>query len=94
LTEHTASGFDFEPLPGGNVLVEFVGDNGTTVNTQIVTAEVVRRMPLVAALLDVAVRMGPEAAREIVERLNVARVSATRHEPCVARTTTAERREP
>jgi hypothetical protein len=30
---------------------------------QIVTAEAVRRMPLVAVLLDVAMRMEPEAAR-------------------------------
>lgn len=62
-----ASGFDFEPLPAGNVLVEFFGDDGTTINQHIVTAEAVCRMPLVAALLDVAMRMGPEVAREIVE---------------------------
>jgi hypothetical protein len=64
-----ASGFDFEPLPDGNVLIEFFGDDGRTINQQIVTGEVVRRMPLVAALLDVAMRMGLDVAREIVERL-------------------------
>jgi len=54
----------------GNVLIEFFGDDGRTIYTQIGTAEVVRQMPLVAALLDVAMRMGPEVAREIVEKLN------------------------
>lgn len=67
---HIASGFDFEPLSDGNVLIEFIGDDGTTVNTQIVTAEVIRQIPLVAALLDVAMRLGPEAAKEIMGRLN------------------------
>ena len=66
-----ATGFDFEPLPDGNVLIEFFGDDGMTINTQIVTAEVIRRMPFVAALLDVAVMKGPETAREIVEWLNL-----------------------
>lgn len=65
-----ATGFDFQPLPNGYVLIEFFGDDGRTINQQIVTADVVRRMPFVAALLDVALGMGPEAAREIVERLN------------------------
>lgn len=69
----TATGFDFEPLPDGNVLIEFFSDDGTTINTQIVTAEVVRRMPLVAALLDVAIRMGPDAAKEIVENMKTKR---------------------
>ncbi len=69
-TMPTASGFDFEPLPDGSVRIEFIDDDGRTVNTQIVTADVVRRMPLVATLLDVAMRLGPDVAREIVERLN------------------------
>ena len=65
-----ATGFDFQPLPDGNVLIEFQTDDGTTINKQIATADVVRRMPLVAALLDVAMRMGPEAAATIMDQLN------------------------
>ena len=42
-----ATAFAFEPLLDGNVLIEFFGDDGKTINTQIVTAEVIRRMPLV-----------------------------------------------
>ena len=65
-----ATGFDFEPLPDRNVLIEFFGDDGKSITKQIVTAEVIRRMPFVAALLDVALREGPEVARKIVARLN------------------------
>ncbi len=36
-----ASGFDLEPLPDGNVLIEFFGDNGKTFNKQLVTPSVV-----------------------------------------------------
>jgi hypothetical protein len=66
----TATGFNFKPQPDGNVLVEFFGGDGKTITKQIVTADRISRLPLVAALMDVALRMGPEAAREIVERLN------------------------
>lgn len=66
----TATGFDFQPLPDGNVLIEFFGDDGKTINTQIVTAEVIHRLPFVAALLDVAVKRGPELAKEIIRRMN------------------------
>ncbi len=66
----TSTGFDFQPLPDGNVLIEFHADDGKTISKQIVTPEVIRQMPLVAALLDVAVRKGPEVVREIMERLN------------------------
>lgn len=75
---NTATGFDFEPLPDGNVLIEFFGDNGKTTNRQVVTAEVIRRMPVVAGLLDVALRRGPEAAREIEEKLNERLIDKTR----------------
>ena len=66
----TATGFDFEPQPDGNVLIEFFGDDGHTINEQIVTADLISRLPVVAALMDVAMRMGPEAAAEFVERMN------------------------
>lgn len=65
-----ATGFDFQPLPDGNVLIEFFADDGKTFNSQIVTPSVIDSMPLVAALLKVALSKGPDVAREIVERLN------------------------
>jgi hypothetical protein len=39
-----ATGFDFEPLPDGNVLIEFFGDDGNTINAQVVTAELGNRI--------------------------------------------------
>jgi hypothetical protein len=66
-----ATGFDFEPLPDGNVLVEFFGDDGKTFNKQVVTGEVVRSIPLVAILTDIALKRGPDVAKEIMEKLNL-----------------------
>jgi hypothetical protein len=45
-----ATGFELQPLADGNVLVEFHDDDGETLNSQIVTAEVVASMPIVANL--------------------------------------------
>ena len=49
-----ATGFDFEPQNDGNVLIEFFGDDGVTFNKQVVTPDVIRNIPLVAALTDTA----------------------------------------
>lgn len=65
-----ATGFDFRPLPDGNVLIEFFGDDGQTFNTQVVTPGVIESLPVVAALTTVALTKGPEVATEIMERLN------------------------
>lgn len=65
-----ATGFDCQPLDDGNVLIEFFGDDGKTFNKQIVTPDVVQNMPIVAALVNVALKKGPKAAREIMKRLN------------------------
>jgi hypothetical protein len=65
-----ATGFDFEPLPDGNVLIEFFGDDGKTFSTQVVTPNVVESMPLVATLTGVAMREGADAVKEILAKLN------------------------
>ena len=65
-----ASGFDLEPLPDGNVLIEFFGDDGKSFLKQIVTPSVVMNMPLVATLTGIALREGPDAVREIVGKLS------------------------
>lgn len=56
----TATGFDCQPLPDGNVLIEFFGDDGKTVNEQVVTPDLIWQMPLVTALTQVALMKGPE----------------------------------
>jgi hypothetical protein len=53
--------------------IEFFGDDGKTFNSQVVTADVVRSIPLVAILTDVAIRKGPAVAKEIMEKLNTER---------------------
>jgi hypothetical protein len=70
---NTATGFDFEPLPDGNVLIAFFGDDGTTINKQIVTPHLIRRMPVVA------VTKGPEVALEIVGKLNILKTKKEIH---------------
>lgn len=65
----TATGFDFEPMDDGNVLIEFFGDDGKTFNKQVVTPEVLCNLPLVAALTDLALRKGRQVAAEVMQKL-------------------------
>lgn len=58
----TATGFDFEPLPTGDVLIEFFGCDGKTFNTQVITRECLARLPVVVNAFFLAVDQGPEAA--------------------------------
>lgn len=48
---HFATGFDFESLPNSDVLIQFVDDEGKTINTQVVTRECLARMPVVVHAL-------------------------------------------
>ena len=66
----TATGFDFEPLPNGDVLIEFCGDDGVTINSQAVTKECLTRIPVVAHALFLAVEEGTDAALEFLNHLN------------------------
>ena len=67
MTHRIATGFDLEPLPNGNVLIEFYGDDGTTFNVQVVTREVIEGMPAVVALTLVCMDQGPEELKKIME---------------------------
>ena len=64
-----ATGFDFEPLPDGNVLIEFFGDDGQTIDKQVVTPDVMRSMGLVSALTEVGMKKGPEVAKAVMSML-------------------------
>jgi hypothetical protein len=57
-------------LPDGNVLIEFFGGDGKTCNKQVVTGYVLRSIPLVAILTEVALQKGPDVAKEIMGKLN------------------------
>jgi len=72
----TATGFDFEPLPNGDVLIEFHGNDGVTINSQIITRECLVRLPVVVHALFLAVEEGKEAAQAFLDGVN-----ASEHEP-------------
>ncbi len=67
-----ATGFDFEPLANGNVLIEFFGDDGKTFNTQVITAEVLKSLPVVANLTLVAMTDGVEGVKGIMAAMDEA----------------------
>ena len=62
-----ATGFDFEPLPNSNVLIQFFSDDGKTVNTQIMTQECLARLPVVVHAFFLAVENGIDMAFDILK---------------------------
>ena len=64
-----ATGFDLEPLPNGDVLIEFFGDDGETFNTQVITRTALARFPAVVHALFLAVGQGSDAALAFLDRL-------------------------
>jgi len=65
-----ATGFDFEPLPNGNVLMEFFGDDGKTFATQVVTLDVVQSMPTVCWITLTYIEHGPEVAKKLMDKMS------------------------
>lgn len=51
----TATGFDFEPLLHGDVLMQFFSDDGAAINKQVITKECLARIPVVVHALFLAV---------------------------------------
>ena len=49
-----ATGFSFGPLPDGNVLIEF-HDGGEIINSQIISGDAFRRIPMVVHLTQAVV---------------------------------------
>ena len=62
----TATGFDFEPLPNGDVLIEFHAEDGVTFNTQVITRECLARLPVVVHAFFLAVEKGNDEALKIL----------------------------
>lgn len=69
----TAAGFDFEPLPDGNVLMEFYGEDGETCSSQIITRETLESMPAVIALTVLFLDQGREVVEEFLRRMRKGR---------------------
>lgn len=65
-----ATGFECEPLTDGNALIAFFDDKGKRLNEQVVSADVIRAMPLVAAVTDAALQKGPAVAATIMTMLD------------------------
>ena len=57
-----ATGFEFESLPSSDVLIQFLSDDGTMVNTQIITRECLARLPVVVHAFFLAVEKGSDEA--------------------------------
>jgi len=67
----TATGFNLSPLPSGEVLIEFHGNDDVAINTQVITRECLARFPVVAHALFVAVENGKEAAQAYLNRMSM-----------------------
>lgn len=50
MTNKVATGFACQPLPDGNVLIEFHDDGGATTSSQIVSADLLMHLPMVVRL--------------------------------------------
>ena len=66
-----ATGIGFEWLPNGDVLIEFVGDDGVTFNSQVIAKKCLDRLPVAAHALCLAVEEGKEAALAYVNKMNM-----------------------
>ncbi len=64
-----ATGFDFGALPNSDVLIQFFGDDGTTVNTQIMTRECLARIPVVIHAFFLAVEKGSGEAFDFLKSM-------------------------
>ena len=66
MPHRVATGFDFEPLPDGNIRIEFQDDDGKSFNTQFMTRDAFIRIPLVAFITLMAMGQGKEVAEKLV----------------------------
>ncbi len=70
VVQMTATGFDIEPLPNGDVLMQFFGDDGVAINTQVMTRECLARIPVVAHAFFLAVEEGTKAALTYLRKMS------------------------
>lgn len=61
-----ATGFDFQALPNGDVLIQFFANDGQTINSQIITREGLARLPVVVHAFFLAVERGKDAASDFL----------------------------
>lgn len=61
-----ATGFEIEPLPDGNISIQFFGDDGIAINLVIVTTDCLTRLPIVVHAFILATDKGKEEAMEFL----------------------------
>jgi hypothetical protein len=66
----TATGFSFEPLPDGNVRIEFHADDGEVINEQVITGDAFGHLATVVHLTQVAVAGTPPALDTIAAAID------------------------
>lgn len=64
-----ASGMDFEILPDGRVQIEFYGEDGHTLHTQIIEQKVIHSLPVAANLVRIALACGTEKLMQWTQEL-------------------------
>lgn len=69
--QKTATGFDCEQLSNSDVRMQFFGDDGEAINTQVITKGCLARIPVVAHAFFLAVEEGTEAAIKHLNRMSV-----------------------
>jgi hypothetical protein len=62
------TGFEIEPLPDGNISIQFFDDDGKTINLVSVTRDCLKRLPIVVHAFFLATNMGKG---EAMESLNI-----------------------
>jgi hypothetical protein len=67
-----AAGFEFQPQPDGTVRVNFHDNDGTIINTQIVTGDAFLRVPLAAFVTTTAMDHAPEVVAQLVRIMRAA----------------------
>jgi hypothetical protein len=69
MSDSIASGFEFQLQLDGTIIMEFHDDEGKIINTQFVTGEAFKRVPLVAFIAAMATEAGPEVAKKLIRTL-------------------------
>ncbi len=63
MSQSVATAFDFDPLPDGNVLIEFFDDDGITLSSQFLTSEAFSSMPTVSSLMYIGMQRRSAAVK-------------------------------
>ena len=72
MTKPIVTDFEFDLQRDGTVLVEFCDDDGITLNSQVITHDAFKRIPLAAFFVLTAMDLGPEVAKKLLPIMRAA----------------------